>query len=136
MRCRVELRNSSLLSIALLLGGLAGWYVGRLIGLNGDEWFSEPESKFEILAAACGILCGALFSYTSNKEILPRMVGFFIGGAFVLTMIGYAHFSTDMPSYKFETAVYLRDFVLQTLGIWLSPIIGGATISLLRVILR
>ncbi len=130
------LRNPSLLSTALLFGGLAGWYAGRLIGLYGDEWFAEPEYGFEALTALCGILCGALFAYTLRKGVAPRMVGVFIAGGFVLAMFGYARYSTDMPPYDLELTTYLRNFIRQTLGLWLSPIIGAALVSSFRAVLH
>lgn len=136
MRFSPGLRNPSLLSSALLFGGLVGWYVGRLVGLYGDEWFAEPEYGFEALAAFCGILCGALFAYTQGKSVVPRMAGFFSAACFVLAMFGYAQYSSDMPPHDLHLATYLQDFIRQTLGLWLSPIIGAALVSLFRAVLN
>ncbi|MHB9797389.1 hypothetical protein ACYCAX_06205 [Pseudomonas sp. MT3] len=79
MQLSQGLRNPSLLSTALLFGGLAGWWVGRLAGLYGDQWLAEPEYAFEDLAAFCGALCGALSAYTRDNGVVPRMAGLFVG---------------------------------------------------------
>lgn len=136
MQFRPDVRTPSLLCTALLFGGLAGWYAGRLIGLYGDQWFTEPEDGFEVLVTLCGILCGALFAYTNVKGVVSRMAGFFVGGGFLLAMVGYAQYSSDMPPYDLQLATYLQDFFRQTLGLWLSPIIGAALVSLLRAVLH
>ncbi|MHB9797388.1 hypothetical protein ACYCAX_06200 [Pseudomonas sp. MT3] len=51
-------------------------------------------------------------------------------------MIGYAKYSTDMPPYDLQPTTYLQDFIRQILGLWLSPIIGAARVSLFRAILH
>ncbi|KJK02662.1 hypothetical protein UB43_05080 [Pseudomonas sp. 21] len=124
------------LAMALLVGSVAGWQVGNAIGLNGNRWFAEPEFTFEILVALSGALCGALLSYASERGPAWRALGVLAGTGFIVAVLGYCRHSLGIPSPDMELLTYARKFILQTFGIWLSPVFGAALVSLLRVILR
>ena len=118
MQNSTVLRFLPWLAMALTLGSLAGWQIGDTIGLNGNRWFAEPEFTFEILVALSGILCGALLAYSSERGM------------------AYCRHSLGVPFPEQDLLAYARQFVLQTFGIWISPVFGAALVSLLRVILR
>jgi hypothetical protein len=124
------------LAMALLVGSLAGWQIGDVIGLNGNRWFAEPEFTFEILVALSGALCGALLSYASERGPVWRALGVLAGTCFIVAVLGYCRHSLGVPSPDMQLLTYARQFVLQTFGIWISPVFGAALVSLLRVILR
>ncbi|MFV3369997.1 hypothetical protein ACNFH5_17670 [Pseudomonas sp. NY15435] len=124
------------LAMALILGSLAGWQIGNAIGLNGNHWFPEPEFSFEILVATSGTLCGALLSYASERGPVWRATGVLAGTCFIVAVLGYCRHSLGVPSPDMELLAYARQFILQTFGIWISPLFGAALVALLRVILR
>ncbi|MDH0289509.1 hypothetical protein N7414_10340 [Pseudomonas sp. GD04087] len=124
------------LTLALVLGSVAGWQLGDAIGLHGKRWFVEPEFIFEILVALSGALCGALLSYASERGPLWRALGVLAGACFIVAVLGYCRHRLGVPSADMGLLTYARQFILQTFGIWMSPVIGAALVSLLRVILR
>lgn len=130
------LRYLPWLAMALLLGSLAGWQIGNSIGLNGNRWFAEPEFTFEILVALSGICCGALLSYASERGMAWRAAGVLAGTCFIVAILAYCRHSLGVPSPAMDLLAYARQFVLQTFGIWISPLFGAAMVALLRVILR
>lgn len=130
------LRYLPWLAMALLLGSLAGWQIGNAIGLYGNRWFVEPEFTFEVLVALCGILCGALLSYASERGPAWRALGVLAGTCFIVAILGYCRHSLGVPPADMGLLAYARQFLLQTFGIWLSPLFGAALVALLRVILR
>lgn len=130
------MRSILVLSSALVIGAISGWYVGSAFGLYGDDWFSEPEDSFELLVAICGALCGALLTYVSTKGVAWRSVGIFAGGCFALAIIGYSQYSIGLPTGGQSPLVYLREFVSQTFAIWISPVTGAASVALIRLVLR
>jgi|GEM_PF-2569481 len=129
-------KPTALLLLALLLGSSAGWYLGKLFGLNADQWFIEPESDFELLTGLIGFACGALLAFTSNKSLLLKMLGAILASGFALTIIAYGHYSSDVPSHEIGTTLYLPELLIQTFGGWFSPILGAITVLLLRIISR
>ncbi|WP_259755805.1 hypothetical protein [Pseudomonas sp. GCEP-101] len=136
MQTHKVLRYLPWLALALTLGSLAGWQIGNLIGLHGNRWFAEPEFGFEILVALSGILCGALLSYASERGLAWRSIGVLAGACFIFAVLAYCRHSLGGLSVETNLLAYLRQFVLQTFGIWFSPVFGAAAVSLLRVILR
>jgi len=136
MHYSTALRYLPWLALALSLGSLAGWQIGNLIGLNGNRWFAEPEFTFEILVALSGALCGALLCYASERGPAWRAVGVLAGTCFIVAVLGYCRHSLGVPSADMELLAYARQFILQTFGIWISPLFGAALVALLRVILR
>jgi hypothetical protein len=136
MQHNTVLRCLPWLALALVLGSLAGWEIGNLIGLQGNRWFVEPEFSLEILVALCGILCGALLSYASERGLVWRAIGVLAGTCFIAAVLAYWRHSLGELSADMNLLAYLRQFILQTFGIWFSPVIGAALVSLLRVILR
>jgi hypothetical protein len=136
MQNSTVLRYFPWLAMALLVGSLAGWQIGNAIGLNGNRWFAEPEFTFEILVALSGALCGALLSYASERGLVWRALGVLAGTGFIVAVLGYRRHSLGAPSPDMQLLTYARQFVLQTFGIWISPVFGAALVSLLRVILR
>ncbi|OWP48386.1 hypothetical protein [Pseudomonas nitroreducens] len=136
MQNSTVLRFLPWLAMALTLGSLAGWQIGDTIGLNGNRWFAEPEFTFEILVALSGILCGALLSYSSERGMAWRSAGVLAGTCFIVAILAYCRHSLGVPFPEQDLLAYARQFVLQTFGIWISPVFGAALVSLLRVILR
>ncbi|WP_447750145.1 hypothetical protein [Pseudomonas nicosulfuronedens] len=136
MQNSTVLRYLPWLTVALLLGGLSGWFIGNVLGLNGNRWFAEPEFTFEILVALSGMLCGALLAYASERGLAWRTAGVLAGTSFIVAVLAYCQQSLGVPSPNMALLTYARQFILQTLGIWISPLFGAALVSLLRVILR
>lgn len=136
MQNNTVMRYFPWLALALLVGSLAGWQIGNIIGLNGNRWFAEPEFTFEILVALSGAFCGALLSYASERGLMWRALGVLAGTCFIVAVLGYCRHSLGVPSADMELLTYARQFALQTFGIWISPVFGAALVSLLRVILR
>lgn len=136
MQNSTVLRFLPWLAMALTLGSLAGWQIGNAIGLNSNRWFAEPEFTFEILVALSGALCGALLSYASERGLAWRALGVLAGTCFIVAVLAYCRHSLGVPSPDIELLAYARQFILQTFGIWISPLFGAALVSLLRVILR
>lgn len=131
---RAGLRQAALLAFALLLG--CGWSLGSALGLHGDQWFSEPEARFELLVALGSALCGALLAYASGKGTAWQATGLFAGGGFALALIGYCRYSIGLPSADLAFfAAYLRALLAQTFGMWIALLSGAAVVALLRVIL-
>ncbi|MFR0687817.1 hypothetical protein ACLUTX_00335 [Enterobacterales bacterium AE_CKDN230030158-1A_HGKHYDSX7] len=130
------LRYMSWLFPALLLGCLAGWHIGGILGLNGNTWFAEPEFTFEVVAALCGASCGALICYANGQGLAWQAAAAFAGTCFVLSILGYTRHSLGVPVPDIGFAPYLRQFLIQTFGLWLAPVFGAALVSLLRVVLR
>ncbi|MGC4010234.1 MAG: hypothetical protein QM805_15335 [Pseudomonas sp.] len=86
--------------------------------------------------ALSGALCGALLAYASERGLAWRALGVLAGTGFIMAVLGYCRHSLGVPSPDMELLPYARQFVLQTFGIWISPVFGAALVSLLRVILR
>ncbi|MCP1625902.1 hypothetical protein [Pseudomonas nitroreducens] len=121
---------------ALLLGSLCGWSIGNELGLNGNQWFAEPELLFEVLVGLSGALCGALLAYASERGLAWRLAGVLAGTCFIVAVLAYCHHSLGVPAADMSLLTYARQFILKTFGIWFSPVFGAALVALLRVILR
>jgi hypothetical protein len=117
---------------AILLGSTAGWYIGRMFGLNAGQWFVEPEFNFELLTGISGFTCGAFFAFTSNKPFLLRILGMNITSGFFSTIIAYWYYSFDIPPHKFD----LPELLIQTFGGWFPLLLGATSVMLVRVITR
>ncbi len=136
MRNGTALRALPWFAVSLLLGSLGGWLIGDVLGLNGKQWFVEPEITFEILVALSGICCGALLAYASERGLAWRLIGVVAGACFIVAILAYCRHSLGVPSADMNLLAYARQFFLRTFGIWLSPVFGAALVTLLRVILR
>lgn len=129
-------KSTALLLLALVLGTSAGWYLGRLLGLNADLWFVEPEFHFELLTGACGYAFGLLFALTRNQSAFLKFMGASTTAGFSVSIITYCHFSSDVPSHKISTALYVPELLIQTSGSWLTALLGAISVWLFRIISR
>ncbi|PJI50086.1 MAG: hypothetical protein CTR55_12285 [Pseudomonas sp.] len=136
MQNSTVLRYVPWFAVALLLGSLTGWFIGNVLGLKGSQWFAEPEFTFEILVALSGTLCGALLAYTSGRGPGWRAAGVLTGTSFIVAVLAYCQHSLGVPAPDMALLAYARQFILETFGIWISPLFGAALVALLRVILR